>query len=97
MRDVRRSVRVIALSVASALATPEMLTSGRGDEPIRRASEQAGVRFLSRVEEFRREAATRVLFFELDGHFNRVGHEVFATLVESAVAARVAGLRDALH
>jgi lysophospholipase L1-like esterase len=88
-RDYRNAQRV------GFALVPEMLTSARGDEPIRRASEQAGVAFVSCVGEFRREAAARALFFELDGHFNRAGHDVFATLVEPAVAARVSTLRHA--
>lgn len=88
-RDYRNAQRV------GFALVPEMLTSARGDEPIRRASEQAGVAFVSCVGEFRREAAARTLFFELDGHFNRAGHDVFATLVDPVIAARVSQPRHA--
>ena len=60
---------------------PEMLTTSAGDEPIRRASEIAGLSFFDVTNEFRRASLQRDLFFELDGHFNAAGHERFATFL----------------
>jgi len=75
--------------------TPDMISSTRADEAIRRASEQAGVPFVSVTPGFRQAAAARELFFALDGHYTRAGHDTFAALVEPAVASRVSGLRHA--
>lgn len=57
---------------------PDMLTTSAGDEPIRRASEIAGLPFYDVTDEFRQASLQRNLFFELDGHFNAAGHELFA-------------------
>src|SRR2546423_2473486 len=57
---------------------PDMLTTSAGDEPIRRASEIAGLSFYDVTNEFRQASLQRNLFFELDGHFNAAGHELFA-------------------
>ena len=60
---------------------PDMLTTSAGDEPIRRASEIAGLSFYEVTNEFRQASLQRDLFFELDGHFNAAGHERFAALL----------------
>jgi hypothetical protein len=60
---------------------PEMLTTSAADEPIRRASEIAGLSFYEVTNEFRQASLQRDLFFELDGHFNAAGHELFAALL----------------
>jgi lysophospholipase L1-like esterase len=60
---------------------PDMLTTSAGDEPIRRASEIAGISFYDVTNEFRQASLQRDLFFELDGHFNAAGHERFAALL----------------
>jgi lysophospholipase L1-like esterase len=64
---------------------PDMLTTSAGDEPIRRASEIAGLPFYDVTDEFRQASLQRNLFFELDGHFNAQGHERFAALLMPAI------------
>ncbi len=64
---------------------PSMLTTKVGDEPIRRASEIAGLSFYEVTDEFREVSREQDLFFELDGHFNAAGHEHFATSLRPIV------------
>ena len=64
---------------------PEMLTTSAADEPIRRASEIAGISFFDVTDGFRQASLQRDLFFELDGHFNPAGHERFATLLTPTI------------
>ena len=75
--------------------TPDMLSSSRADEAIRRASGQAGVPFVSVLAGFRTAAAARELFFMLDRHYTREEHDAFAALVQPVVASRLSGLRHA--
>jgi hypothetical protein len=91
LRDYRNAEHV------GVTLVPDMPSSMRADEAIRRASEQAGVPFVSVAAGFRKSAATRELFFVLDGHYTRAGNDVFASLVEPAVAARVSQLRHAVR
>ena len=91
LRDYRNAEHV------GVTLVPDMPSSMRADEAIRRASEQAGVPFVSVAAGFRKSAATRELFFVLDGHYTRAGNDVFASLVEPAVAARMSQLRHAVR
>lgn len=78
-RDLESSRR-LGLSLV-----PEMVTSNAAGEAISAACAGAGVRIFDLTEAFRAEAENMPLFFELDGHFNPKGHEVFARLLTPAM------------
>lgn len=61
--------------------TPEMAESDSPDRAIEGACRIAGVKFISVTDEFRQAANGAHLFYEMDGHFNRAGHRVFAELL----------------
>ena len=64
---------------------PEMVTSNAAGEAIGAACASAGVRVFDLTGAFRAEAEGASLFFELDGHLNQKGHEVFARLLTPAL------------
>ncbi|HEX8351329.1 MAG TPA: hypothetical protein VF611_00280 [Pyrinomonadaceae bacterium] len=64
---------------------PEMVTSNAAGEAIGAACASAGVRMFDLTEAFRARAVGAPLFFELDGHLNPRGHEVFARLLTPAL------------
>jgi hypothetical protein len=68
---------------------PEMLTSTDPDEAIRQASRLAGLDFYEVTNQFRSAAIDRKLFFELDGHFNRAGHAMFAEALTPIIRNRL--------
>lgn len=78
-RDLESSRR-LGLSLA-----PEMVTSNRAGEAIEAACAGSGLRVLDLTGAFRAEAEEAALFFELDGHLNQKGHEVFARLLTPAL------------
>lgn len=74
-RDLESSRR-LGLSLV-----PEMVTSNAAGEAIGAACAGSGVRVFDLTGAFRAEAAVAPLFFELDGHLNPKGHDVFARLL----------------
>ena len=60
---------------------PAMLTSEAPDTAFRRACDAAGVPFLAVTAGFREYKMQRGLYFELDGHFTRQGHMLYAQLL----------------
>lgn len=78
-RDLESSRR-LGLDVA-----PEMFTSNAAGEAVGAACSDAGLRMFDLTEAFRAQAAAEPLFFELDGHLNPRGHEVFARLLTPAL------------
>lgn len=65
--------------------TPEMVMGNAAGEAIGAACAGAGVRMIDLTEAFRAQASGAPLFFELDGHLNPRGHEVFARLLTPAL------------
>lgn len=65
---------------------PEMAESDSADEAIKSACQIAGVDFFSVMNEFRKAADNNRLFYEMDGHLNRAGHQVFADLLTARLA-----------
>jgi lysophospholipase L1-like esterase len=65
--------------------SPEMVMSNTASEAVGAACASAGVRMFDLTEAFREQAAGAPLFFELDGHLNPHGHEVFARLLTPAL------------
>lgn len=80
-RDLESSRR-LGLSLV-----PQMVTSNAAGEAVGAACADAGLRVFELTEAFRTEAADTPLFFELDGHLNPKGHEIFARLLTPAVAS----------
>lgn len=78
-RDLE-STRRLGLDLA-----PEMVTGNAASEAISAACANAGVRMFDLTEAFRAQASGAPLFFELDGHLNPQGHEVFARLLTPAL------------
>jgi lysophospholipase L1-like esterase len=78
-RDLESSRR-LGLDLA-----PEMVTSNAAGEAVGAACAGAGLRMLDLTEAFRARASDAPLFFELDGHLNPQGHEVFARLLTPAL------------
>lgn len=74
-RDLE-SLRRLGLSL-----TPEMSTTSAASEAINAACASSGVRIFDVTEAFRARADESPLFFELDGHLNAKGHEIFARLL----------------
>lgn len=74
-RDLESSSR-LGLDLA-----PEMVTSNAAAEAVGAACAGSGVRAFDVTEAFRAEADKAPLFFELDGHLNPKGHDVFARLL----------------
>lgn len=74
-RDLESSRR-LGLSLV-----PEMVTSNAAGEAVAAACASTGVRVFDLTGAFRAEADGTPLFFELDGHLNPKGHEVFARLL----------------
>lgn len=70
---------------------PEMVTSNAASEAIDTASARAGVRFIDLTNAFRARANESSLFFELDGHLNPKGHEVFAHLLMPPMESYLSG------
>jgi hypothetical protein len=60
---------------------PEMAESDSPDRAIESACRIAGVKFISVTNEFRKAANAAHLFYEMDGHYNPKGHQVFADLL----------------
>ena len=60
--------------------SPEMAESDSPDRAIESACRIAGVKFISVTDEFRKAAGATQLFYEMDGHYNPKGHQVFADL-----------------
>ncbi len=73
--------------------TPEMAESDSADEAIERACRIAGVKFFGVTDEFRGAALTTRLFYEMDGHFNAAGHQVFAGLIAPLLARQWFGTK----
>ncbi|HYX27076.1 MAG TPA: SGNH/GDSL hydrolase family protein [Pyrinomonadaceae bacterium] len=65
--------------------TPEMLSSSNPDDAIKQASQLAGIDFCEVTKQFRKASINQQLFFELDGHFNRKGHALFAESVAPVI------------
>lgn len=78
-RDLESSRR-LGLELA-----PEMVTSNAAGEAVGAACADAGLRMFDLTEAFRAQAAAAPLFFDLDGHLNPRGHEVFACLLTPAL------------
>ncbi|MCA1632751.1 MAG: GDSL-type esterase/lipase family protein [Acidobacteria bacterium] len=78
-RDLESSRR-LGLSLV-----PEMVTSNAASEAIGAAGASSGVRVFDVTEAFRVRADEASMFFELDGHLNPKGHEVFAHLLMPAL------------
>lgn len=74
-RDVESSKR-LGLNLL-----PEMAESDAADRAIEAACQKAGVKFHAVTNEFRQVANTTHLFYEMDGHLNPAGHQVFANLL----------------
>ena len=72
--------------------TPEMVTSDAAGKAVGMASASSGVRVIDFTEAFRAQAGEAPLFFELDGHLNQKGHEVFASLLTPAVESLLSEL-----
>lgn len=62
--------------------TPEMSESDSPDRAIESACRVAGVTFISVTDDFRKAADTLHLFYEMDGHYNSKGQQVFADLLK---------------
>jgi hypothetical protein len=60
---------------------PEMAESDSPDRAIESACRTAGIKFISVTDEFRKAAHAAQLFYEMDGHYNPMGHQVFAELL----------------
>jgi lysophospholipase L1-like esterase len=73
------------------LVNPEMLETNAPDEAINTASGLAGVAFHAFTGEFRRAASEKSLFFDLDGHFNPAGHQLFAEALTPTIERQIAG------
>jgi lysophospholipase L1-like esterase len=78
-RDLESSRR-LGLDLA-----PEMVTGNAAGEAIGAACASAGLRMFDLTEAFRVQAGGAPLFFELDGHLNPQGQEVFARLLTPAL------------
>lgn len=72
---------------------PEMTENDSADEAIKSACQIAGVKFFSVMSEFRKAAADKRLFFEMDGHFNQAGHRVFADLLTTQLVREQRGAK----
>lgn len=68
--------------------TPEMAESDSPDGAIESACRVAGVPFISVTDDFRKAADTTHLFYEMDGHYNSKGHQVFADLLAPRLLRR---------
>ncbi len=60
---------------------PEMAESNSADKAIETACQSAGVKFFQVTNDFRKAANTTPLFYEMDGHLNSAGHQVYANLL----------------
>lgn len=65
---------------------PEMTQSNSADQAIENASRIAGVEFVSVTKDFRNKAESGKLFFEMDGHLNAAGHQIFADLLAPKIS-----------
>jgi len=99
----KEQAEVLVVSVPAFYVSPDTLAGMRrvgfhldddapaSDAPdgaIRSACRDAGVPFYSFTERFREIGARRKLYFDLDGHFNRAGHELFAEEISKLLQER---------
>jgi lysophospholipase L1-like esterase len=71
--------------------TPEMLTASAEDEAIASACQIAGLPFYSLTQDFRQASNDLDLFFNLDGHFNIVGHKYFGEALVPLIEKKIRG------